>query len=55
MLRSFLKYFWLSFNLVCSIPEAVLKFPHESAGKVSQIRHSIHAVQSSSWNSAEKK
>ena len=36
MLRSFLKYFWLSFNLVCSIPEAALKFPRESAGKVSQ-------------------
>ena len=31
-----MKYFWLSFNLVCSIPEAALKFPRESAGKVSQ-------------------
>ena len=45
MLRSFLKYFWLSFNLVCSIAEAALKFPRESAGKVSQIRHSACVIQ----------
>jgi hypothetical protein len=51
----FLKYLWLCINLVCSIPEAALKFSRESAGKVSQIRHSIHAVQSSSWNGTEKK
>ena len=44
-LRSFLKYFWLGFNLVCSIPEAALKFPRESAGKVSQIRHSACVIQ----------
>ena len=54
MLRSFF-IVWLCINHVCSIPEAALKFPRESAGKVSQIRHSIHAVQSSSRNSAEKK
>ena len=41
----FLKYLWLCINLVCSIPEAALKFSRESAGKVSQIRHSACVIQ----------
>ena len=41
----FLKYLWLCINLVCSIPEAALKFPHESAGKVSQKCHSSCVIQ----------
>jgi len=41
----FLKYLWLCINLVCSIPEAALKFSRESAGKVSQIHHSACVIQ----------
>ena len=41
----FLKYLWLCINLVCIIPEAALKFSRESAGKVSQIRHSACVIQ----------
>ena len=36
---------WLCINLVCSIPDAALKFPRENAGKVSQKCHSACVIQ----------
>ena len=42
---------WLCINLVCSIPDAALKFPRENAGKVSQRL----CYTTNNWKSERKK
>ena len=46
---------WLCINLVCSIPDAALKFPRENAGKVSQKCHSACVIQRTTGNLNEKR
>ena len=45
---------WLCINLVCSIPDAALKFPRENAGKVSQKCHSACVIQRTTGNLRKK-